>query len=368
MTSKERIINTINLKRPDRIPVIVNLSPFVAKRLIEFLDSSVSAEPVKTLNTLIAGRVSYNELLCELGNDCIGVAPTVLENNISYHDDGSYTDEWGVTYSTINGYLEATKRPLAEIESISELDKYIFPDPEIEDRYVLARQQITSYGNDFAVMGCLGQTMFEMAWNLIGFEKFLIDLTLKEKYIMELLDRLIEYSAKYAGKLVSLGCDIIFLGDDVGMQNGMLISDHLWREIFKPRMKNLCDSIISQNPNIKIAYHSCGSITPIIDDLIEIGINILNPIQPLAAGMQLAELKRRYGTKLCLYGGIDVQRCIPSGTTEEIQKEVMQAIESAGYDGGYIIAPAHIIPAETKVINVLTFFDAVQLYGNLKIG
>ena len=149
-----------------------------------FLHTNFSTDPINTLNTLIAGRVSYNDLLCQLGNDCIGIAPTTLAENVKYHDDGSYTDEWGLKFRKINGYLEVTERPLCRLSSEDEALEFKIPDPTIEKRYDFSKNQISRFGSNYAIMGCLGQTMFEMCWNLIGFEKFLIDLVLKEKYIL----------------------------------------------------------------------------------------------------------------------------------------------------------------------------------------
>ena len=157
-----------------------------------------------------------------------------------------------------------------------------------------------------------------------------------------------EYSIQSAKKLAALGCDLIFIGDDVGTQQGMLISETLWRQVLKPRLRTICSEIKKEYPNVKIAYHSCGSIVPIIKDLIEIKIDVLNPIQPLAVGMGLEELKKEYGSSICFYGGIDVQNCIPLGTKRQIEDEVIKAIEIGGKDGGFIIAPAHIVPSETK--------------------
>lgn len=362
MNSKERVLKSINLIQPDRVPVIVNLSQPLAMQFAAKYSGKFSDKPFCALNTLISGRASYNDLLIELGNDCIGIAAECNPQNVIWGPNGSYVDEWGMEFCSINGYLEVTKRPLAVISEVSEVNSYSIPDPTLPERWTSAKREISKYGDTHAVMGCMGQTMFEMCWNLMGFEKLLMDLCIGEDYILTLLDRLIEYSIEYADMLIKLDCDIIFIGDDVGSQSGMLISPELWRYTQKPRLKKLCQHIKS-NKNIKIAYHSCGSILPIIPDLIEIGIDILNPVQPLAKDMNLSMLKKEYGSKLCFYGGIDVQNCVPSGSKEEIDEEVKNAINAAACGGGYIIAPAHIVPSETKLENVCYFFEAVKKYG-----
>ena len=133
----------------------------------------------------------------------------------------------------------------------------------------------------------------------------------------------------YAGKkLIDLGVDMIWLGDDVGMQHGMMLSPDLWREFLKPRMVKLISEFKAKNPNIKIAYHSCGDIRKIIPELIEIGLDVLNPIQPLA--MNPAEIKQLYGDKLCFWGSVDVQETFPNGTEEDIRNEFKERIKTIG--------------------------------------
>lgn len=362
MNGRQRILAAIAHEKPDRVPTIVNLAPPVAARLNKMLGDAYETEPFSSLNTLIAGRASFNELLIALGNDCIGVAPAALAGRTRTTDDGIYFDEWQIGYCTVKGYLEAVHRPLEHVETEEEIDAFFIPDPAIPERWTQARKLIGRYGREYAVMGCLGQTLFEMSWNLVGFEKFLMDFCTEEPYVLRLFDRLTEYAVRYADCLMELGCDIIFLGDDVGTQLGMLISETSWRRHLKPRMQRICRHIKAWG-GAKIAYHSCGSIVPIIPDLIEIGVDILNPVQPLAAGMDLAALKKAYGGRLCFYGAVDVQQCIPFGTTQQVREQVRQVIRTGGADGGFIAAPAHIVPFETSAENVLAYFEAVKQYG-----
>jgi uroporphyrinogen decarboxylase len=360
---KLRMIKAMHHEVPDRVPVIANLSPPVAEKLIAFLGLDYDAAPFKALNTLISGRASYNDLLVHLGNDCIGIAAESITDPDAATVPGLYSDEWGLSYQNESGYLEVVSRPLAAATTTAEIRNYVIPDPALLERWRTASLLVSRYGESHAVMGCMGQTMFEMCWNLVGFEKFLMDFMTGEEYIAALFDRLLEYAIVHSELLISAGSDVIFLGDDVGMQSGMLLAPELWRASLKPRLAKLCGHIRSCKPSVKIAYHSCGSIAAIIPDLVEMGIDILNPVQPLAHGMELAALKMRYGNKLVFYGGIDVQQCIPFGTIEEISRQVQQAIKDASASGGFIIAPAHIIPSETSPENVLAFFNAVKLHG-----
>jgi uroporphyrinogen decarboxylase len=139
----------------------------------------------------------------------------------------------------------------------------------------------------------------------------------------------------------------------------MLIDPDAWRQIIKPRIKYMFEEFRKVQPDIKLAWHSCGSIIPIIPDFIELGLDILNPIQPLAAGMDPVFLKSEFGKDLVFFGGIDVQDLLPNGTPEMIHNEVRRRMEILGKDGGYIVAPAHNIQPDTPVENVSALFDAV---------
>ena len=156
-----------------------------------------------------------------------------------------------------------------------------------------------------------------------------------------------------------MGVDILWCGDDFGGQQGMLLDPDTWRRIFKPRIRFMFEAFRKASPGIKLAWHSCGSIGPIIPDFIELGLDILNPIQPLARGMDPVCLKENFGRDLVFFGGIDVQELLPHGSPAKIRDEVKRRIEILGKDGGYIVAPAHNIQPDTPVENVSALFEAV---------
>jgi uroporphyrinogen-III decarboxylase len=199
---------------------------------------------------------------------------------------------------------------------------------------------------------------FEISWYLTGMEKLLTDLMLESEYVYRLWDSIIEYIISCGRKLIDMGVDIIWCGDDYGSQTGMIIDPDTWRREIKPRIKYMFSEFRKVKPDIKIAWHSCGSILPVIPDFIEVGLDILNPIQPLAHGMDPAWLKSTYGRDLVFFGGIDVQQLLPSGTPQMIMDEVRRRISILGKDGGYVIAPAHNIQPDTSTRNILAFFEA----------
>ena len=154
-----------------------------------------------------------------------------------------------------------------------------------------------------------------------------------------------------------MGVDMIWIGDDVGTQRGMLISPKVWRRSLKPRMANFIATLKRINPQVKIAYHSDGDIRPIIPDLIEIGLDVLNPIQP--ACMDPADLKREYGDRLCFWGAIDEQETLPFGTPDDVRREIFARLETVGQDGGLILGPTHHVQLDTPMENFWAMVETI---------
>ena len=205
--------------------------------------------------------------------------------------------------------------------------------------------------------------MFEMAWHMTGLQKFMTDMALGEPYIEALIERTMQFSLAVGKRLVDLGVDGIWTGDDFGAQNGMMVSPDMWRRVFKPRMAEVFQEFRSVNPDVMIMYHCDGAIAPILPDLIEIGLDVFNPVQPGVPGHDPAELKAQFGSELSFRGAIDQQQLLPNGTPEEIEADVKAKIEALGAGGGYMVAPAHILPRDTPIENIEAFIDAVQSHG-----
>jgi uroporphyrinogen-III decarboxylase len=163
-----------------------------------------------------------------------------------------------------------------------------------------------------------------------------------------------------------MGVDMIWIGDDVGAQNAMLISPKMWRQFLKPRMASFISELKSINPQVKVAYHTDGVVYPIIPDLIDIGLDVLNPIQP--ASMDPARLKREYGNHLCFWGSIDEQHTLPFGTPADMQNEVLTRLNTIGKNGGLILSPTHHVQLDTPMENFLAMVNTITQtpYAQLK--
>ena len=363
MNGKERTLTTLRGQEPDRVPMYVTVVAEMAEEL-----SRVTDIPVNNCDAYLTNRISHAEILTALGNDIVGIGSTApLGCPTKTRSDGFRVDEWGFVYRPVPHafgiYHEIVERPLSGIASAKELAHYRVPDPHVPGRFDVAQDHSDRYGQDYALLGVIECTVFEMAWNLVGLEQFLMDMALRKDYIEPLLDEVTNYSIGVGLELIRLGADIMLTGDDIGMDLGPMMSPNMWRTYLKPRLKRVFDAYRAVKSDIILAYHTCGSVLPFLDELIEIGVEVLNPIQVTAHGMDPAMLKKKYGHRLAFCGSVDQRHILPTGTPKDVESEVRRRILEMGQDGGYILAPTHDIQADTSVENVLTLFDAAKKWG-----
>lgn len=312
-------------------------------------------------------KASGGILPLEMGHDFL---ITWIGPCTSYYAQKSpeYFDEWGIGWKWFKNpsggsYTEMVYHPLGGDDDLSRLR---IPDFADDTRYEGSQEMIAKYGGEYAIMGGVACTLFELAWYLRGLENLMMDMVTNKDYANELLDRLMTWILVAGRKLIELGVDIIWVGDDAGMQDRMLMRPELWREFLKPRYARMFSEFRGVNPDIKTAFHSDGYIEPIIPDFIEIGLDILNPIQPKS--MDPARLKKLYGDKLTFWGCVDVQEVLPFGTPEDVEREAKLRIETVGKGGGFLLAPAHNIQPDVKIENILAFYRAAKKYGKYPLG
>ena len=357
MTSKERVLKVITGQEADRPPVFTTVTPQTAKKLSDHLGLPYE-EP---LDSLLSTRISHMDMLTAMGNDCVGISACAPGNQPTRkREDGLIVNDWGMVFKDIGLYSEFAEFPLEHAATAADIENYPFPDPNAEGRYDEARKSVARYGDKYAVVGDIETSFWETAWYLVGLEKLMIDMMMEAPYVEPLFDRIMEINLEIGRNLIRLGADIIWAGDDFGSQQGMLMDPDTWRKYFKPRITYMFEEWRKVNPDIKIAWHSCGSIIPIIEDFIEIGLDILNPMQPLAADMDAENLIKQFGTRVAYFGGVDIQNLLPQGPPERIKSEVKRVAEIFGKRSGYILAPAHNIQDDTPVENILAMFEAVR--------
>ncbi len=282
--------------------------------------------------------------------------------NSYYQNKTDYIDEWGVgwrvqPYQTPFGeghYTEIHSHPLSDTKAII---NYKPPDPDRPELYKDSEWTIQQFHDEYWIVGVTVTTIFETAWALRGLEQILFDMATDPDLAEYLFDIPFHYHLTAAKKLVGLGVDMIWIGDDVGAQNRMLISPKMWRRYFKPRMAAYILELKTINPNLKVAYHTDGNIEPIIPELIEIGIDVLNPIQP--ASMDPGRIKTLYGDRLCFWGTIDEQHTLPFGSPQDVRAEVLDRIRTVGKSGGLILAPTHHVQMDTPMENFRAMVDSI---------
>lgn len=355
MKPRERVEMALHHEEPDRCPLQISFTPEFADRLRQ--DMELQGRAVHNPH---GGGNTY-ELERALGEDML--LTSVGWANSYYMDDKPYVDEWSVgwkiqPYETPFGtghYTEIASHPLADDDAIA---GYQPPDPNRPELYADAEQVIRDFKDEYWIVGVTVTTIFETAWALRGLEQMLIDMAMDPDLADHLLDIPYQYHLTAAKKLVQMGVDMVWTGDDVGSQNEMLISPKMWRKYLKWRMADFIRELKTINPEVKVAYHSDGDVSRIIPELVEIGLDILNPIQP--ASMDPAEIKKRYEDKLCFWGTIDEQRTLPFGSPEEVRGEVIERLESVGKGGGLILAPTHHVQLDTPLENFWAMVDTIQ--------
>lgn len=276
---------------------------------------------------------------------------------------GTTSDEWGLTEKpgTFFHFTEYVY-PMANLSDPSELDDWPFPDYTPAYRFEGVAEEIADWhARGYFVVGSVGH-IFETAWYIRSMEQLFLDLRLNPRFAERLFDEITERRMYMAIKYAEAGVDAIGIGDDVGTQRGMLMSPDTWRAWLKPRWARVIAAAKAAKPDLLVTYHSDGDISAIIPELAEIGIDVLNPVQPEC--LDVAEVKRLYGDRLAFFGGMGIQTTMPFGTPEDVRSEVRRLIRILGADGGFLIAPTHVLEPEVPWANIEAFFDEVEKSGS----
>lgn len=357
LNHRDRVNLALNHNQPDRCPFQISFTPEFARRLRSEMNlGSSSHNPHGGGNTYQLEQALDQDLLLT----SVGWANCYYQ---TFEPGQEYTDEWGIrwracSYQTKFGsgiYTEIVGHPLSDADAIC---SYKCPDPDRPHLYESAISTVRDYGNEYYIVGVTVTTIFETAWALRGLDQLLTDLVLDTDLAKTILNIPYEYHLTAAKRLAKLGVDMIWIGDDVGSQRGLIISPNLWREIFKPLIARFISEVKKVNPKIKIAYHSDGDIYPIIPDLIEIGLDVLNPIQP--ACMDPAKLKSDFGKNLCFWGSIDEQHTLPFGSPSDVISEVNQRLGTIGKNGSLIIGPTHHVQLDTPLENFWAMVNTIK--------
>jgi len=351
MTHRERVLTAMRRMKPDRTPYFLDYGGFAPRLMKTFKEKTGAEDPAEYFDYDL-------RILSFAGTQRKEAFEKYLPETVP---EGAYVDpNWGNleikgAHENVN---QVVHHALSSVKTVAEIDDYPLPDLLEPYRHLhLAEKNKSLHERGFATLGFMSQTLFESAWLLFGFEKFLTLMLENNPLAVRILERLEAMRIEQAKIYAAAGVDILRIGDDVGTERGMMISPRLFRENLKPRYARVIEATRRVNPNILIFYHSDGDCREIIPDLIEIGVEILNPVQPEC--MDPAEIKREYGKDLAFAGTISTQRMMPFGKPDDVRGEVRLRIETIGRGGGLLLAPSHLLQDEVPWENVLTFFDAV---------
>lgn len=355
MNSRERVTATVSHRQPDRVAI----GPAFSREIVDALKARL-------------GFQHDHEVWAWSGHDFAWIGPGFPQraSPVGYADptievtaDGLYLDIYRVPFKVVDTecqrYVElAGLPPLRDVQSVADLVGFPWPTADLWDYSGIPAA--LDANRDRATEGH-SRGFFEIAHFMRGMDQFLVDLAADPELACAIMDRIIDHLLERARRMLaaSAGGYVIFeYNDDVASQRGLFVSPEMWRRYQKPRMARFC--ALYHRYGAKVRYHSCGAVRAIIPDLVEIGVDILNPVQALAEGMDPFELKREFGRELTFHGGVDIQDFLIHATPQQVREHTRRLIDVVGKDGGLILAGSHCIQADTPVENVIALFETAK--------
>lgn len=305
-----------------------------------------------------AKRRRIHELASQFPDDMLAWVNSARNGTEPSCRDGvtRWVDEWGTAWADDGHGARTEVHPLED--GYEGLVDYDFPDPHLPGRFAAADERLKERGDRY-VQSVVWFTLFERLWMLRGFENMLTDPYTSGGNFCRLRDRIVEFNLALIDQWVGRGVHAVFFSDDWGCQRGLLMQPEDWRHYYKPSYARMFDRV--RRGGAHVWMHLCGDVTAILPDLIDIGLNVLNPVQPQA--MSVRRLAREFGGKLCFNGGVDVQGTLIRGTTDEVKREVHELVRLFGrFDGGYIAGTSHTVMPETPLDNVIAMYEALAEY------
>jgi uroporphyrinogen decarboxylase len=380
MTSRERVVRALNHEPPDRIPI--DLGAFQTgihkqayKDLLRYLgwqETIQTLDPVQQLavpseRVLKKFHVDIRYVMAHGPDSFQGVVQENVRDGKTWYD---LRDEFGVVWSMPADqmlYMDISHHPLAEA-TIADVETHPFPDGTDPTRFTGVREQALALRRDtpYAVSSNICGVTYEFCWYMRGLERWFMDMIDQPQFCEALIDRTAQYWVDWmAGFLGQVGdlLDVVMIGDDLAGQTGPLFSPKFYRRVVRPRQQRVIDAV-KKHTDAKIWYHTCGDCSEYIPDLIEMGVDILNPVQISTPGMDARRLKEKYGENLVFWGGgIDSQHVLPFVSPEQVREEVRKNVEILKPGGGYVFNNVHNIQAGVPPQNIIALYEAAYEFG-----
>lgn len=375
---RERVMESLNHKEPDRIPL--DLGGRVSTMMVDAYEKlkkylKMDDCGYDTVNRDWFTVDEFDEKILELFE--IDFRRVFLKSSSSYKkiikEDGTWVDELGFTRKFTGMYGEMIDHPLRRAKDLDDIKKFKFYDAYDPARVEGLEERISYlyHNTEYAIVaaGAAGGILETCNW-MRGFDQFPVDLVLDKKMAHTLIDKLTNYYIELMDTFLNIVgpyIQMVEMADDIGGQNGLLISPELYREMILPYYKKLI-TFIKTKTNAKIFHHSCGSVVKGVEMLLDSGVDILNSLQPKAKGMDSTYLKDKFGDKLCFHGGIDIQEVLPQGTVQDVEEEVKRRIAIYAPDGGYIFCPAHDIQNDVPIENIIALYKFGKKWGTYPLN
>lgn len=379
MTPRERVRLALNHQEPDRVPITLGGSAnHLTEERYQMLRDHFGVEDIPR-RTLVGFYTTsdYNPVLEKLDTDFRFIHIRPPENYIANDLLGSFqnfTDEWGLTHRMMGGYYDLSGAPLGEDLTREKIDQFDWPDPYDPVRMKGVKEEVEDlyYNTDYSIVAhrpVYGNLWEYTKW-LVGMENALmmtvLDVDLFD-YLVGKLAEVLDGFYRVFLEVVGPYVDVVEMAEDLGTNRGPMFNPEVYREVLKPRHRDTIDMIKSLAPDAKVMLHCDGAIREFIPDLIEVGFEILNPIEGHLPGMDPEKLKEDFGQDLVFQGGVDIKNVLNKGTVEDVRKEVRLRIEQMGPGGGYVLAPAHNFGNDIPLENMLAFFEAGKELGQYPI-
>ncbi|MCZ7542930.1 MAG: hypothetical protein M5R40_05055 [Anaerolineae bacterium] len=339
MNAKERVHAALRREPVDRVPIYMWFQPDTARRLGDLLEIPPARVAEAMGNDVCQTWVSNNH---------------AMEGIVHEHEGEGHVDVWGIEWVKVGAFNQVCGFPLQHADEDAIL-RYAYPYDQVE---TLMRNMdpVVALADEYFI-GCdVSPCLFEMVWRLRGLGETLLDMAANPRLAAHMFER----AAEFCLHLSEIACarfplDWLWTGDDIASQRGMMMSPDYWREAIRPHLARIFE--VGKAHGLWVAYHCCGSLRPIIPDLIEMGLDVLNPIQANTPGMDALELKREFGADLAFMGGVDTQGLLPTGTVDEVRRETARLVEAMTADGGgYILAASHTVPPEAPLENIFAMY------------
>jgi uroporphyrinogen decarboxylase len=376
LNSRERLLVALNHREPDRVPIDLGGTPTstISARAHENLKAHLGIQsPTRMMSSIFLTAYPDEEVVRKFGVDVKMVAanpPAGFELHPT--PEGRIGDEWGVVYQwheeAQTHFVVEPEAPLHRVTTPEEVEKHPWPDPSDPSRYRGLKETARRYQQDgYAVVVSTPLMVMTQTPGMRGLEQFMVDTVLNPSLLEYMMDKILGIQLEMTRRLleeIDPYMDVIVIGDDLSHQGGLTYSPDMYRRLFKPRHRKIMRVLKEEFGDAKVLYHCCGGVEPLLPDLIDLGIDAINPLQVSAGGMgDTKKLKAKYGRHLTFWGGIDTQRILPFGTPAEVRNEVRRRIEDLADGGGLVLAAVHNIRPEVKPANICALFEAALEFG-----